>query len=52
MADPMGVRRSGGPRRRPADQEVKSQARTRLPGQRNGSVGKNASEISAVIFGF
>jgi hypothetical protein len=32
-------------------QEGEAQAKTRLPGQRDGSVGKNDSEISAVIFG-
>jgi hypothetical protein len=33
-------------------QEPEAQAKPASPGQRDGSVGKNDSEISAVIFGF
>jgi len=32
--------------------QAEAQAKPRLPRQRDGSVGKNDSEISAVIFGF
>jgi hypothetical protein len=55
VADPTGCDAPGGALANRAAarliQEGEAQAKTRLPGQRDGSVGKNDSEISEVIFG-
>ena len=60
VADPIGCDAPGGALANRAARliqegrspKAEAQAKPRLPGQRDGSAGKNDSEISAVIFGF